>query len=166
MTDDVTLPRSEWTPLPARARALFLLTNGFWFGITGIVIAAGLFVLLSIGLDQGWFWPVAVLIGALGIAMGLYRGHKVHRNFRWRLDETGLGIRSGHMWMKDIRVPIQRVQHLNLSRGPLQRGRTLANLTVYTAGTAHSSVKLPNMDDALAEHIREYLSSRIDWVDE
>lgn len=164
--DEISLPRSEWTPLPARARAMFLIGNVIPFGLIGIAAAVGLYVLFAIGFNRDEFVWVATAFALAGIALGLWRGYKVHRNFRWRMDDTGLGIRSGHMWMKEVRVPIQRVQHLNISRGPLQRGRQLATLTVYTAGTAHSSVKLPNMDNATAEDIREYLSSRIDWVDE
>ena len=164
--DEISLPRSDWTPLPARARAMFVLNNVLIFGLIGIAAAVAVFVIFAIGLNMDRLIPVAVALGLIGIGIGIWRGYKVHKNFRWRLDDTGLGIRSGHMWMKDARVPIQRVQHLNLSRGPLQRKRELATLTVFTAGTANSSVKLPNMDNGIAEQIRAYLSERIDWVDE
>lgn len=166
MTDDVTLPQPDWTALPPRARALFIYDNILIFGFFGLVFGGLSFILRAF--DYHWSLIAALASGAvaIGIAIGVYRGIKVFRNFRWRLDDDGLGIRKGHMWMSEIRVPIQRVQHLNLSRGPLQRPRSLATLSVFTAGTANSSVKLPNMDSDTAEAIREYLSSRIDWVDE
>ena len=166
MDSVITLPRPESTPLPVRARALFIFDNVLLFGLLGIALGVGVFVLFAIGMSFQRVWPVSAVLGLLGVLFGIYRGIKIHRRFLWRLDEDSLDIRKGHMWTQELRVPIQRVQHLNLSRGPLQRSRQLATLTVYTAGTANSSVKMPNMDSDTAERIREHLSARIDWVDE
>lgn len=164
--DAMELPRPEWTPLPARAKAMFLFDNVLLYGGIAVAVAMATGIPLVMAADWNWYAPIAVGIALAGIGFGMIRGLKSHRNFRWRLDDEGLGVRSGHLWEREVRMPIQRVQHLSLMRGPWQRARQLANLTVYTAGTSHSSVKLRNMDSETAEAIRAYLSARIDWVDE
>ena len=59
---------------------------------------------------------------------------------------------------RETRVPATRVQHLDLKRGPLQRGRSLATLVVHTAGTRHSAVTVPHLDADDAERLRDRLS--------
>ena len=164
--DPLTLPRPEWTPLPTRARTMFVFDNVLLFGSIGVGLGIASFTILGIALSVRHIWILSIVLGLIGIGIGVWRGTKVYRSFRWKLDENSLDIRKGHLWQKELRVPVQRVQHLNLSRGPLQRSRQLATLTIYTAGTANSSIKLPNMDSDMAEAIREHLSALIDWVDE
>ncbi|WP_235318680.1 PH domain-containing protein [Lysobacter sp. A03] len=109
----------------------------------------------------------AVLIGmALGLltggGLGWMLGHKQFRHTYWRLDPEGLALRRGRMWLRETRVPITRVQHLDLKRGPLQRRRSLATLVVHTAGTRNSSVVVPNIDADDAEFLRDRLGRQID----
>ncbi|KLJ00174.1 hypothetical protein WQ56_10420 [Luteimonas sp. FCS-9] len=79
---------------------------------------------------------------------------------RWRLDDDGLGIRRGHLWRSDVRVPGTRVQHLDIRRGPLERAFGLSTLTVHTAGTRNSAVALSGLEHAQAERLRDALAAR------
>ena len=103
---------------------------------------------------------------ALATASGAWLGLKQYRHTAWRLDAHGLAVRRGRFWQRETRVPATRVQHLDIKRGPLQRGRDLATLVVHTAGTAHSSVSIPNLDFADAERLRDRLGSQIEHDDE
>lgn len=158
-------PGSEpaWQPLPPRSRTLFLLGTmptfalpaaiaGYWLGSWGggMVAAIG-------GAGAG------LLLGALA---GAWLGLKHYRYTFWRLDEEGLAVRRGRMWQRETRVPATRVQHLDIKRGPLQRGRDLATLVVHTAGTRHSAVTLPNLDAADAERLRDHLAVQGEHDDE
>ena len=55
------------------------------------------------------------------------------------------------MWQLETRIPISRVQHLDLRRGPLERRAGLATLIVHTAGTRLSAVTVNGLDEADAE---------------
>jgi membrane protein YdbS with pleckstrin-like domain len=109
-------------------------------------------------------------IGALGAAalvamLGLWVGFRQFRHIAWRLDDDGLAIRRGRMFQRETRVPATRVQHLDLKRGPWQRRRRLATLVVHTAGTRHSAVTVPHLDENDAEHLRDALGRQIDRDD-
>jgi uncharacterized protein len=84
----------------------------------------------------------------------------------WRLDGDGLAIRRGRLYQRETRVPVTRVQHLDLKRGPWQRRRHLATLIVHTAGTRHSAVTLAHLDANDAERLRDVLGRQIDRDDE
>lgn len=150
-------PAAGWQPLPARARPLFVLATAPSFALPA---AAAGFVLGHLAGQPAWLTAACGL--ATGAAFGLWLGMKQFGLVRWRLDGSGLAIRRGRLWQRETRVPASRVQHLDLKRGPLQRGRALATLVVHTAGTRHSAVTVPNLDERDAEHLRERLSRQID----
>ena len=164
--DDVAAD-AGWQPLPKRSRLLFLLGTVPAFAlpatIAGWVLGEVLLVDRGI-LDGGW--QVALAMLALSAGFGAWLGLKQYRHTAWRLDAHGLAVRRGRFWQRETRVPATRVQHLDVKRGPLQRGRDLATLVVHTAGTAHSSVSIPNLDAADAERLRDRLGSQIEHDDE
>ena len=164
MNIDEALPEaagvSEWQALPERARLLFAISR------TGLAIPLGVagFVLFRVfGL------PAFVgLLGGIVLAggFGLWLGFRQFRHVAWRLDGDGLAIRRGRLYQRETRVPVTRVQHLDLKRGPWQRRRHLATLIVHTAGTRHSAVTLSHLDADDAERLRDVLGRQIDRDDD
>lgn len=160
----------DWQPLPARARALMALTGALQWALPGV----GLSVVLGgplageIGLAPGWSARllVATLLVAVAATWGGWLGLRRHRHTQWRHGPQGLALRRGRLWYRETRVPASRVQHLDVTRGPLQRGRDLATLVVHTAGTQHSAVKFPNLDATDAERLRDALGRQIDHDDD
>ena len=159
-----------WNPLPARSRPLFLLGGTVSLGFIGMVGGAVAGAVASKEIDP---LPPFVAIGAasasfavLTALLGLWLGYKSYRYTLWRLDRDGLAVRRGKLWQRETRIPATRVQHLDLRRGPLQRRRDLATLVVHTAGTAHSSISVPNLDFHDAEALRDRLGRQIDDDDD
>jgi len=106
-----------------------------------------------------WLAPGWVLLGALaGGAIAWRRIRRTH----WRLDAQGLGLRRHLMWHLETQVPVSRVQHLDVRRGPLERRAGLATLIVHTAGTRLSAVSISGLDDADAERLRDTLARQLD----
>ncbi len=81
-----------------------------------------------------------------------------HRHRSYRVDLLGIEIRLGVFWRKVITVPRSRVQHTDVSQGPLERRYGLAKLHIYTAGTQHSKVELPGLTRSTARQIRDHLT--------
>jgi uncharacterized protein len=80
-----------------------------------------------------------------------------HRHTSYRLDGEGIDIRRGVFWRRAINVPRSRVQHTDVSQGPLERHYGLGTLIVYTAGTDHARVALSGLAHPDALRIREQL---------
>jgi uncharacterized protein len=83
-----------------------------------------------------------------------------HRYSFYRVDEDGIEIRRGVYWRIVINVPRSRVQHTDVSQGPLERRYCLGTLTIYTAGTDHAKVELSGLEHGTALRIREHLLPR------
>lgn len=80
-----------------------------------------------------------------------------YRHESYRVLDDGLEIRRGVIWRAVIHVPKTRIQHTDVSRGPLERGFGLSTLVVYTAGTEHASVSLSGLAEADGFAIRDHL---------
>ncbi len=83
-----------------------------------------------------------------------------HRYASYKVDEQGIEIRRGVVWRQVINVPRSRVQHTDVSQGPLERTHGLGTLVIYTAGTDHARVDLHGLDHSTALRIRDHLLPR------
>ena len=77
-----------------------------------------------------------------------------------RLDGQGIEIARGVICRSIVHVPVSRVQHTDVSQGPLQRRYGLGTLTIYTAGTEYARVNLHGLAHARALAIRDLLLPR------
>ena len=99
-------------------------------------------------------WFVLVLL----LAWHSYRWPPIaYEHTSYRIDEQGLEIRKGVYWRVVINVPRSRVQHIDVSQGPIERRFGLGTLVVYTAGTDHAKVELEGLEHGRALAIRDYL---------
>lgn len=85
---------------------------------------------------------------------------------RWRrwgyaFTERELHVASGWLTRVHTVVPVSRVQHIDVSQGPIERGAGVATLSLHTAGTEGSLVVLPGISRERAEDIRDAIRGRI-----
>jgi membrane protein YdbS with pleckstrin-like domain len=130
---------------------LLILAAVSFFGVVALWAASGI---VALGLLLLPLWLTA--IGAL--AWHLQRWPAIaYRHTSYRVDDAGLEIRRGVYWRTITNVPRSRLQHTDVSQGPLERRHGLGTLVVYTAGTQHSEVKLPGLEFNTARRIRAHL---------
>ena len=87
-----------------------------------------------------------------------------YRYASYRVDQAGLEIRGGVYFRHVINVPRSRVQHTDVSQGPVERKYGLATLAIHTAGTEHARVELSGLPHDIAVAIRDHLLPR-DLID-
>ena len=113
---------------PFEGAAGGLIPLGSWFLITGLLASFTL------------WWPAVR-----------------YRHSRYEVSELGIRIRHGVLWRTTSSVPRSRVQHTDVSQGPVERLFELATLVIYTAGTHHASTSLSGLPRARALLIRDHL---------
>jgi membrane protein YdbS with pleckstrin-like domain len=84
-----------------------------------------------------------------------------YRAWGYRIDADELELRRGVWTEVQTVVPLDRVQHLDISQGPIERACAVCRLIVHTAGTMHSRVVLPGLARATAERMRDEIRARI-----
>lgn len=148
-------------PLDPRAIALQRTVGWIATGVIsfGLLMALGIFLLVHS--PPGWAAvALTVLWAAASLALGWF-SHQwpavEHRHASYRVDAQGIEIRRGVIWRRVINVPRSRVQHTDVSQGPLERGHGLGTLAIHTAGTDHARVDLHGLNHATAMRIRDHL---------
>lgn len=161
-TEPPLAENADWQHLPARGTKLAAVGGAFWLGLSSAV--AFFVVARLVDIDASWL--LAVAGGLLGAAYGAWLGVKRHRRTLWKLDEVGFALQRGRWWQTESHVPISRVQHLDLKRGPLERAFKLATLVIHTAGTRMAAVSVSGLDDEDAERLRDRLARQLDHHDD
>lgn len=79
----------------------------------------------------------------------------------YQIGADRLRVVRGLMFRSDTVVPFGRVQHIDVTQGPLERFFGIATLTVHTAGNHNASVSLPGLGEELAREMREAIRAHI-----
>lgn len=166
MTPDIAA--GEWRPLDPRYVDLQRQVGWITTGVIAALAAIG--IVVSFLMAGGSVLALALVAGGTAIALALLgwflqRWPPIeYRYASYRVDSAGLEIRRGVYWRSVITVPRSRVQHTDVSQGPLERRYGLATLAVHTAGTEHARVELSGLPHETALAIRDQLLPR-DLVD-
>lgn len=130
----------------------------------GVVFALGP---LGIGAFALWSEPKPGRVAVLGsiwfalvlllVTTTIVLPRKRYERARWKLSRAGLEIRTGVLFRELTSVPRSRVQHLDVTQGPIQRRFGLATLVVHTAGQQHSEVELSGVTLDVATALRDDL---------
>lgn len=95
-------------------------------------------------------WGVLVVLGAVHAVFA-------HRIWRFGLQDDALFLVRGVLTRTDTSVPYVRVQHVDTTRGPVERAAGLASVVVYTAGSRGADITIPGLRPERATELRERL---------
>ena len=85
------------------------------------------------------------------------------RNWRWEVHPVAVDIRHGTLTVRRTLVPVGRVQHVETSRGVLERALGLATVKVHTAAGSHA---IPLLRAADADEVRDRIADLAPAIDE
>jgi len=127
-----------------------------WQAAIATLIVAVATCAISPSLPFLWpFAPALVVIG--GIFLSWWWPSVSYRHLRYGVDETGIAIESGVIWRSRIALPRVRIQHTDVSQGPLERRYGIGTLKMYTAGSRHTKIELPGLQHEEAIALRDAL---------
>lgn len=132
-------------------------TIGVWRGQAALGTVAATFVAAVLLVSQSLSaWP-ALAVAAVGLVLSWRWPSLYYRHLRYGVDAAGIVIQHGVLWRSHIALPRIRIQHTDVSQGPLQRRFGVGTLKLYTAGSRHTMIALPGLDHADALALRDSL---------
>jgi membrane protein YdbS with pleckstrin-like domain len=123
--------------------------------VTATVLAVVVLIVDRFAVDLPVWGAPAVFLCFLGIGVGLALAR--YRVWRYEVREDALYLERGVFTRVQTVVPFVRIQHVDSSRGPLERLIGLANTVVYTAGSRGADVTVPGLTSDGADDLRERL---------
>jgi uncharacterized protein len=101
---------------------------------------------------------LAILLATVAVIL---LPNRRYRRLRYGLHPNLLQVVRGWLFHTDTVVPLVRVQHIDVTRGPLDKAFGTATLVVHTAGTHNSIVVLPGLAPEKAAAIRDEIRQHI-----
>jgi membrane protein YdbS with pleckstrin-like domain len=111
--------------------------------------------------DSPFYGLASAVPPLIAIAVVLLAPDRIYQRLRYGLTDRLLQVVRGWLFHTDTVVPFVRVQHLDVTRGPLDKMFGTATLIVHTAGTHNSIVTVPGLAPDRAAEIRDIIREHI-----
>ena len=103
----------------------------------------------------------SIVIPLIAILVITIVPQRKYRRLSYRLTDRVLHSVHGWLFHVDTLVPFVRVQHLDVTRGPLDKLFGTASLVVHTAGTHNSIVTIDGLAPDRAGEIRDIIREHV-----
>lgn len=127
-------------------------------GIVGLTCLTALAVSWLTGDLPPWVVALTAAMSLAGTALlamlGLHFVELAYARTAYAVSREGLEIRRGVLWRTIVDVPRSRIQHTDVTQGPLDRAFGLATLVLYTAGVEHARITLDGLAFETANALR------------
>ena len=134
-----------------------------------------LFSILFIGINififangGGFKWWVGALyafwLGLFGFSLWL-----VGKNYQvtgYAMRQRDIVYQTGYITKSVTTIPFKRIQHCEITEGPIQKIFKLAALKVYTAGGSGADLNISGLHKMDAARIKDFITGKIDAHDE
>src|SRR5690554_937496 len=150
----------EWTPVERSYKTYLQL-----------VVLIDMAVLAAIALGLYLFSPstdwlpaphwLGVPWAAMTLFFGLFWSSRRYQFTAYVRTTEAMWLRRGALWRLTRAVPLNRIQHVEVRQGLLERPFGLAHLTLYTAGSGGADLSIPGLLVTDAEAMKAALISTI-----
>ncbi|QIG38772.1 PH domain-containing protein [Microbacterium sp. 4R-513] len=144
------LAQGVWHQISRKYLWVQLISSGTVLLLVAVVVAV-----LSLVLHQPW----ALIPGGIVAVILIWTMAILPRQLRaigYQLRDDDLVFRRGILWQRMVAVPYGRMQLVDITHGPLDRGFGIAQLKFVTAA-ATTGVTIPGLEQTTAETLRDHL---------
>lgn len=132
-----------------------------WMRLTswGIALILALGIIVVVGLTTEfklWIMALIWLVLFSLIFIVQIRGFRVKG---YSIRKNDISYKSGLIFFSMTSIPFNRIQHCEVSQGPLARLFDLATVKVYTAGGASSDLSIGGLKKEEAHRLRDHIST-------
>jgi membrane protein YdbS with pleckstrin-like domain len=100
---------------------------------------------------------LAVLVFGTALALGLWHARRLFASWTWTLRGDDVMARFGVLWRVSRSIPRVRVQHVDVSSGPIDRALGLVHVSLHVAGSVGPVLSIPGLVPEQAEKLRQAL---------
>ena len=146
----LALEQGTWHQISRKYLWVQLISSG-----TVLVLVIVGMLVLALALEQRW----ALIPGGIFSAILIWTMAVLPRQVRaigYQLRRDDLVFRRGILWQRMVAVPYGRMQLVDITHGPLDRGFGIAQLKFVTAA-ATTGVTIPGLAQTTAEALRDHL---------
>ena len=104
---------------------------------------------------------LAIPWAVITLFLGLFWSSRRFQFTAYARTDASMYLRRGALWRLTRAVPLNRIQHVEVRQGLIERTLGLAHLTLYTAGSGGADLSIPGLKLATAEAMKASLVDAI-----
>jgi membrane protein YdbS with pleckstrin-like domain len=123
------------------------------------------FILLFLTLWNRWwndwfFWPI--WIGWVAwVSTSVFFTFKNYKIAGYAVRKRDISYRRGVLFRTITTIPLNRMQHCEITEGPIEKMFELATLKVFTAGGSSSDLAIAGLNREEAHQIKQFITKKI-----
>ena len=107
-------------------------------------------------------FPLAAYITALAsglvlFALAQWHNFAEHKRRGVALREKDIAFKRGLFWRQHTMLPFNRVQHIEIHQGPIERKLGLSSLRLYTAGGSGVDLQISGLEQGRADRMKQLI---------
>jgi len=132
--------------------------------------AVGFIIMMTL-LSATWIAPlfsdtplISAISGAIWVLLLVFIfafERKKYRVMGFALREHDLTYKRGLFFFKQVTLPFNRIQHTEISNGPIERKFNLSSLKIFTAGGASSDLSIAGLDPERAQELKDFIAKSV-----
>jgi membrane protein YdbS with pleckstrin-like domain len=123
-----------------------------------LLIGAGV---VYITVDELWISVSVAVVWLVLLIFTLFVSYKEYFVRGYVLREQDITYKRGWLFHHQVTVPFNRIQHTEISHGPIDRLFQLKELEIYTAGGSSSDLNISGLDPQEAEKLKEFIADKV-----
>lgn len=159
--DESALPTMaiiEYSPLEKNLLKADVIWTVLFFSVGIIVLLFLQYIIAIEWLVLYGTWILLGLILLFGLSLLLVYFGFFKKSYAIR--EKDIIYNSGLFWRSSIAIPFNRVQHCEVSIGPIDRLYGLSELKIFTAGGASSDLSIQGLKPDTSNRLKDYIVNK------
>jgi len=149
----------QFTKLHPDFKMVRLLANLFFFLL--LILAGILVISFSGNLTNLSAWGIYCLTLLM---YGIIAPVLIIKGFRrkgYALRQRDILYKTGFIFFSQTVMPFNRIQHCELSQGPIEKLYNLCRINIFTAGGDDSDLVIPGLEYAEGEKLRDFILGKV-----
>jgi len=107
-----------------------------------------------------WTWIAVLAPISIFWAWAVIYPYLAYKKRNYMLREHDITYTTGLIWRNEVTITYNRIQHLEVSQGPIQKFFKLASLQLFTAGGQKSDMGISGLKPETAQKIKAWVAKK------
>lgn len=126
---------------------LMAVAAGFYFFSEKVKNSPAFYIIFGVSLLLMMLWYIGNIIS--------------FRNRGYAIRDKDVLYRSGWLVQRTRILPLNRVQHVSVQSGPIERRFGLGSVSLYTAGSENADFSIKGLTDERAQQVKDWITNKL-----